>query len=228
MFLAHILNSPTFVNDWKRFVLNHYYKKGITYDEENQQFYKLTKKRKDIIDSNDYQNFQNTVYRYLLAEKSITRLLLKQQEKDYMQNKEKPFPVYFANIHAWEILGMTKEQTDILKRIVEKIFTLSDHQDKLVDLQKVLKEWKGIKSKAELRRSLIKLCEINRKADAKEPFITLDDVSIHLLNDRFHWGEVRDYFLIYFYELLHQKDIALSSVVFEEELAEVSDEEFVI
>ncbi len=208
--------------EWNRFVNLHYrLSKGSKADPITGIVVKVMKDQEIEQEAGEYQNSRNTIYQSLLNGYSITRHLMQQQENDFENKRETMFPIMIAVHYGKEILQMTQEQFDTLKKLVQGIFQI--YGDSQADLEKALKKIRDANTKAALRKEIVRLCEKNYQAENEQALITLKEINFHLLGNNLYWGEVKDYLLIYFYELLHEKRIQLSDSIFEEELVDSED-----
>ncbi|MGA1824540.1 MAG: type I-B CRISPR-associated protein Cas8b1/Cst1 [bacterium] len=200
-FLNKVLNH--YGKYWYRFVNRYYRIKGAEWDFGNEQWIKRRKKEVQSLSQNDYLNNPNSLYKRLLNNRSILRLLLNTY-KDHFKYQLDRFPIEITLYYITEVLNMTKEQVAIIARITDVIFELARKDN---NYKKYLFLLESSGRAYQLRSALLKIIKTNFYEGAKEPLIRMKDYVEYLFPDGQNWGEVRDLLLIHLYEKLHDEGI---------------------
>lgn len=214
-FLKRVL-KPDLKADWSFFVQRNYVFRGaFHYDDEAGEWFDSRKKEILKLDERDYAGTRNNrVYGYLLAGKSILRLLCR-------VHKVRSFPVLIAIHYLKEVRRMRQEQISLIRDISDKILALAQREG---DYKKVVTPIEGAKYAYQLRTAILRMAKAHCKNGEPEPFVRLQDYIEYLFPDGQSWYEVRDLMLICLYEKLHELRIAPAEVS-DEEISEIEDGE---
>lgn len=212
--IFNFLNKVRFYKKhWHKFINRHYRIKGTQWDFKNHQWTQEKKKDVQILSEEDYLNNPNDIYRKLLNNRSILGQLLNVQKNCFKYQTEK-FPIEITLHYITEVLNMTKEQVEIIGRITDVIFKLSQKES---NYKKYLFMLESAGKAYQLRGALIKIIKANFSSGAKEPLLRMKDYVDYLFPDGQYWGEVRDLLLIHLYEKYHDEGIN-SDVLPQEEI----------
>lgn len=194
-FLKRVL-KPDLRSDWFYFVKRHYkFRKSVHFDENCDEWVEVKKKIAAPLDINDYEGTnQNTIHYLLLSGKSILGQLRK-------FNKAAKFPILIAIAYLKEVKKMKQEQIDLIRKISEKIISLSQNEG---DFKKFITPIEGARYSHQLRSAIIRMVKAHYKNGEPEPFVRFKDYVEYLFPDGQSWYEVRDFLLICLYEQLHE------------------------
>jgi len=188
---------------WFNFVRRHFFVKKAQWDLEN-QVWKIEQKKETIeLTDSDYPDHRNLVYQKLLANQSILGQLVSTYKSHFLNNLDK-FPLEITIHYVTEVLNMDKEQLNLIGRITDVIFELSQKEN---NYKKYVVMLEGSRKAYEVRGVLLKIIKANFLNGAKEPLIRLKEYVNYLFPDGTYFGEVRDLLLIHLYEKYHDHQV---------------------
>lgn len=191
MWVAH---GAEYKAAWTAFVRRHYHIRNATFDEEHGHWLMLRGRNKGEMADEDYRNNPNTVFQYLLSDRSLLPLMRSRR------NRQAVLPLGLVATYAKEVRGMKEDRIRTILQLADRISEMV-RQD---NAPKLLYPLEGARYVYQLRAALLRLMKKNVAQGAEKPLFTTDDYLYRILPDGEPWSDVRDLLLIRIYENLHE------------------------
>jgi CRISPR-associated protein Cst1 len=189
---------------WNSFISRYYWKKGASYNEQENVFQVKENKKITVVTNEDFKYWQNTIYESLLNGKSILPQML-----DFVRVHEFIFQI--VKVYVLKILNMKKETVDKIEQMAD--FIISSNDDR--GIGKVLKKLDAATNSYLLRRIILKdVVAKNYDEGNSDLIVSVKDYVDYLFPDIDSWKETRDVLEIAIYEKLHEqhREIAVEPV----------------
>jgi CRISPR-associated protein Cst1 len=186
-------HDPQYRSAWVNFVRQHYHIRNAAFDEESGRWQMLRGKNKGEMADEDYRNNPNTIFQYLLSDRSLLPLIRSTRARRTL------LPMALTVIYAKEVRGMKQDRITTILQLADRISEMVRQEN----APKLLYPLEGARYIYQLRAALLRLMKKNLAQGADKPLFTTEDYLYRILPDGEPWSDVRDLLLIRIYENLH-------------------------
>lgn len=180
-------------DSWQSFVSRYYQTKGAKLISDREYSLTTGKEVKTVFE-NDFQYWDNKIYKNLINGKSILPYIL-----DY--SKINSFDFNIVKVYAIKIRKMKKETIEKINQMADFIIDSNDDRG----IGKAITKLNAVTSSFLLRRYILNdIVKPYYEGGNDEAIITVKDYVDYLFPDSDSWKEMRDVLLIAIYERLHK------------------------
>lgn len=180
-------NSQKYKGEWRKFLRSHFFKGKSVFDGDNILLNGIS------LEEGEYREWGNRIFQALLNDKSILSYIKNWSIKNKMSLK-------LIETYLTKLRKMENKTLQNIKIFVDFVFKQNDDDY----LQKFIHKLKQISNKGELSRLIVRLISENYENGSNSALINVDDFVDCLFAESQYYAEIRDVFLVYIYQKMHE------------------------